>query len=131
MMCLLETMAKKDGSIEYQCRTSEVLVQGVAEYIETDQCVKACGIDRKSVGISSDALLEPQFMTKLCSPTCYQKCPNIVELTSTWPPERRTNPHRAMLQLLSSGEAALAPSAANHHQETWHLPLLRKKRIPF
>ncbi|VVA25401.1 PREDICTED: PAR1 [Prunus dulcis] len=118
--CLLETMAKKDGSIEYQCRTSEVLVQGVAEYIETDQCVKACGIDRKSVGISSDALLEPQFMTKLCSPTCYQKCPNIVELyfnlaagEGAFLPDlcnkQRTNPHRAMLQLLSSGEAAPGP----------------------
>lgn len=78
--CLIETMAKNDGSVEYQCRTSEVMVEGLAEYMETDECVNACGVDRKSVGISSDALLEPQFMGKLCSPNCYQKCPNIVEL---------------------------------------------------
>ena len=56
------------------------MVEGLAEYMETDECVNACGVDRKSVGISSDSLLEPQFMSKLCSPNCYQKCPNIVEL---------------------------------------------------
>jgi hypothetical protein len=78
--CLLETSVAGDGSVEYQCRTSEVVVERMAEYIETDQCVKACGVDRNSVGISSDALLEPQFTAKLCSPACYQKCPNIVDL---------------------------------------------------
>ena len=52
----------------------------MADYIETDACVKACGVDRNSVGISSDALLEPQFTGKLCSPACYQNCPNIVDL---------------------------------------------------
>ena len=78
--CLLETSVAGDGSVEYQCRTSEVVVERMAEYIETDQCVQACGVDRNSVGISSDALLEPQFTAKLCSPACYQKCPNIVDL---------------------------------------------------
>ncbi|XP_068342149.1 uncharacterized protein [Pyrus communis] len=118
--CLLETTSKKDGSIEYQCRTSEVVVEGVADYIETDQCVQACGIDRKSVGISSDALLEPQFMAKLCSAPCYQKCPNIADLyfnlaagEGVFLPDlcdkQRSNPHRAMIALLSSGEAAPSP----------------------
>ena len=78
--CLLETSVAGDESVEYQCRTSEVVVERMAEYIETDQCVQACGVDRNSVGISSDALLEPQFTAKLCSPACYQKCPNIVDL---------------------------------------------------
>ena len=78
--CLLETCAIKNGGVEYQCRTSEVVVEKMADYIETDACVKACGVDRKSVGISSDALLEPQFTAKLCSPACYQNCPNIVDL---------------------------------------------------
>ncbi|KAJ7950219.1 PAR1 protein [Quillaja saponaria] len=78
--CLLETSNEEDGSVEYQCRTSEVVVERMADYIETDQCVKACGVDRNSVGISSDALLETQFTTKLCSPACYQKCTNIVDL---------------------------------------------------
>ncbi|CAK9133932.1 unnamed protein product [Ilex paraguariensis] len=78
--CLLENYATKDGKVAYQCRTSEVVVARMAEYIETDQCVSACGVDRNSVGISSDALLEPQFTTKLCSPSCYRNCPNIVDL---------------------------------------------------
>lgn len=78
--CLLETYATRDGKVEYQCRTSEVMVEGMTDYIETDECVNACGVDRNSVGISSDALLEPQFTSKLCSPACFQKCPNIVDL---------------------------------------------------
>lgn len=78
--CLLETEKVADGGVEYQCRTSEVVVERMAEYIETDQCVEACGVDRNSVGISSDAFFEPQFTGKLCSPACYQKCPNIVDL---------------------------------------------------
>lgn len=77
---MLETERAAAGGVEYQCRTSEVVVERMAEYIETDQCVEACGVDRKFVGISSDALLEPQFTAKLCSPACYQKCPNIVDL---------------------------------------------------
>ncbi|XVE97002.1 hypothetical protein REPUB_Repub02eG0272900 [Reevesia pubescens] len=52
----------------------------MAEYIDTDECVRACGVDRNSVGISSDSLLEPQFTAKLCAPACYQKSPNIVDL---------------------------------------------------
>lgn len=52
----------------------------MADYIETGACVRACGVDRNSVGISSDALLDPQFTAKICSPDCYQKCPNIVDL---------------------------------------------------
>lgn len=78
--CLLETEKGADGGVEYQCRTSEVVVERMAEYIETDQCVESCGVDRSSVGISSDAFFEPQFTGKLCSPACYQKCPNIVDL---------------------------------------------------
>ena len=76
----METYANQNGAVEYQCRTSEVFVEKMADYIETDACVKACGVDRNSVGISSDSLLEPQFTAKLCSPACYQNCPNIVDL---------------------------------------------------
>ncbi|KAF2288598.1 hypothetical protein GH714_009031 [Hevea brasiliensis] len=114
--CLLETYATRDGKVEYQCRTSEVVVERMADYIETDECIKACGVDRNSVGISSDALLEPQFTSKLCSPACYQKCPNIVDLyfnlaagEGAFLPDlcdtARTNPRRSMIQLTSSGAA--------------------------
>ncbi|XP_057503501.1 uncharacterized protein LOC130787049 [Actinidia eriantha] len=114
--CLLENYATKDGKTEYQCRTSEVVVERMAEYIETDSCVSACGVDRNAVGISSDALLEPQCTAKLCSPDCYQNCPNIVDLyfnlaagEGVFLPDlcerQRTNPRRAMIQLMSSGAA--------------------------
>ncbi|KAL2508342.1 Uncharacterized protein Fot_31989 [Forsythia ovata] len=78
--CLLETFASNDGTLEFQCKTSEVVAINLHEYIEADECVSACGVDRKSVGISSDSLLDSQFTAKLCSPQCYQNCPNIVDL---------------------------------------------------
>lgn len=78
--CLLETDKAADGGVEYQCRTSEVVVERMVEYIETNQCVNACGVERNFVGFSSDALLEPEFTTKLCSPSCFQNCPNIIDL---------------------------------------------------
>ncbi|KAJ1437317.1 hypothetical protein SESBI_03644 [Sesbania bispinosa] len=89
--CLLETSKAADGGVEYQCRTSEVVVERMAEYIETDQ-------------------------SKLCSPACYQKCPNIVDLyfnlaagEGVFLPDlcqkQRTNPRRAMVELMSSGVA--------------------------
>ncbi|XP_031126764.1 uncharacterized protein LOC116029030 [Ipomoea triloba] len=79
--CLLENLIKDDGKVEYQCKTSEVMVESsMSEYIETDKCVKACGVDRKSVGMSSDSLLEPTFTSNLCSPACFNNCPNLIEL---------------------------------------------------
>ncbi|XP_043715582.1 uncharacterized protein LOC122663976 [Telopea speciosissima] len=48
--------------------------------METDQCIEACGLDRISLGISSDSLLDSLFTQKLCSPLCYDNCPNIVDL---------------------------------------------------
>ena len=77
--CLLENLETKEG-VEYQCTTSDVIVERMAEYIETDACVNACGLDRITVGISSDSLLEPQLTAKLCSPYCYYDCPNIIDL---------------------------------------------------
>lgn len=65
---------------ELACKTSEVVVPEMANYIETDACVDACGVDRNSVGISSDFLHEPRFAAKLCSSACFQSCPNIVDL---------------------------------------------------
>lgn len=114
--CVLEHYVNRQGRKEYQCKTSEVVVERMSEYIETDECVRACGVDRKTVGISSDALLEPQFISKLCSPTCYQKCPNIVDLyfnlaagEGGYLPflceNQRRNPRRAMVELMSSGAA--------------------------
>ncbi|XP_065851714.1 uncharacterized protein [Euphorbia lathyris] len=115
--CLLETSATRDGGMEFQCRTSEVIVERIADYIESDDCVRACGVDRSCVGISSDALLEPNFTSKLCSPICYHRCPNIVDLyfnlaagEGAFLPDlceaARTNPHRSMIELMSSGDVS-------------------------
>ncbi|KAL5709315.1 hypothetical protein ACHQM5_020019 [Ranunculus cassubicifolius] len=114
--CLLENYATKEGNVDYQCRTSEVIVEKMAEWIENDDCVKACGVDRKAVGISSDSLLEPQSTAKICAPACYQNCPNVVDLyfnlaaaEGVFLPDlceaQRTNPRRGMVELLSSGAA--------------------------
>lgn len=78
--CLLENCASTDGTTELQCKTSEVVVDGMSAWIETEQCIHACGVDRNSIGISSDSLLDPQFTAQLCSLACYQNCPNIIDL---------------------------------------------------
>ncbi|KEH23077.1 PAR1 protein [Medicago truncatula] len=131
--CLLETEKAADGGIEYQCRTSEVVLERMAGYIETDQCVKACGVERNFVGISSDALLEPQFTAKLCSSSCYQNCPNIVDLyfnlaagEGVFLPDlceiQKTNPHRAMIELVSSGAAPGPVSALSQDKHVAFAP---------
>ncbi|KAI3885386.1 hypothetical protein MKW92_027358 [Papaver armeniacum] len=125
--CLIENYVAKDGKTEYQCRTSEVVVEGITDWIETDECVNACGADRNAVGISSDSLMESQFVSKLCSPYCYQNCPNFVDLyfnlaagENVFLPQlcedQRTNPRRAMIQLMSSG-AAPGPVSGNTDEE--------------
>ncbi|GJX82901.1 PAR1-like protein [Tanacetum coccineum] len=107
--CLLENTYENsnDGKTGYQCRTSEVVVERMSEYIETDECVKACGVDRNSVGISSDTLLEAKSGGEdLLLLLCYQNCPNIVYICRIcW---KRTNktPTSTMIELLSSGAAA-------------------------
>ncbi|CAA2993890.1 uncharacterized protein LOC111403282 [Olea europaea var. sylvestris] len=115
--CVLENYRNQEGKLEYTCKTSEVVVERIAGYIESDQCVNACGVDRSFVGISSDAFLAPQFTASLCSPACYQNCPNIVDLyfnlaagEGVYLPavceKQKSNPRRAMLALLSSGGGA-------------------------
>ncbi|KAI3465098.1 hypothetical protein Pfo_021761, partial [Paulownia fortunei] len=79
----------------------------------------ACGVERNSVCISSDSLLETQFTLKLCSPQCYDNCPNIVDLyynlalaEGVLPDlckSKRTSYCRSVIQLQSSGAAASGP----------------------
>ncbi|XP_039021876.1 uncharacterized protein LOC120154126 [Hibiscus syriacus] len=118
--CLLETAVDEDDKVEYQCRTSEVMVERMAEHIESDQCVRACGVDRNAVGISSDSLLEPQFTNKLCAPACSHNCPNIVDLffnlaagEGVFLPDLceavLINPRRSMAEFMSSSGAAAGP----------------------
>lgn len=121
--CVLERIQREKGQIEHQCRTSEVLVDQISNWIETEECIKNCGVDREMVGISSDSLLEPQFTSMLCSPQCYQNCPNIVDLyfnlaagEGVFLPNlceaNKVGPHRSMGELLSSGGARSGGFAA-------------------
>ncbi|CAM8888939.1 unnamed protein product [Rhodiola kirilowii] len=129
--CVLETYTTRGRFSEYQCKRSEVKAdEKLAGYIETDQCVNACGIERKSIGIGSDSLLEPSFIAKICSPECYQNCANIVDLyfnlaagEGAFLPDlckAQSGHHRAMIELMSSNEAqkyeddaAYAPAPAH------------------
>ncbi|MCO5579303.1 hypothetical protein L7F22_033158 [Adiantum nelumboides] len=54
--------------------------RGAIEWIETDACVKLCGLTRLWVGLSTDALLERPFIQRLCSSSCKDHCPNILDL---------------------------------------------------
>ncbi|KAL1558037.1 hypothetical protein AAHA92_08550 [Salvia divinorum] len=123
--CVLETLQTDDGDVELQCKTSEVIAMNVPPaYIETDECVSACGLERKSVGISSDSLLETRFTLKLCSPQCYYNCPSIVDLYQNLALAEgvfladlckfeTTSSRRSVIQLQSSGAAASGPVSAS------------------
>lgn len=79
--CSLEKHVRgRSREEEYSCRSSGVEAASFSGRIESDECVEACGLNRDTLGISSDALLDGQFMQRLCSPECYRRCPNVVEL---------------------------------------------------
>eukprot|EP00250_Pteridium_aquilinum_P001572 c11762_g1_i1 orf=166-699(+) len=78
--CVLEKMISTHGNVEYECQTSQVNAAEFAEWVETDDCVHSCGINRLTVGISSDALVERGFVKSLCSADCQGGCPNVVDL---------------------------------------------------
>ncbi|CAI0392970.1 unnamed protein product [Linum tenue] len=80
--CVLENYVARKGTVNYQCKTSEVVVD-MKSWIETEACIKDCGVDRNAVGISSDYLLSPNFVAKLCSQPCFTYCPNILDLYSS------------------------------------------------
>ncbi|CAL4893022.1 unnamed protein product [Urochloa decumbens] len=121
--CVLENTHCAGRPTAYECRTSGVAVEDarLAGTVESDRCVRACGVDRATVGISSDSLLDPRVAGAVCSPACLQGCPNIVDLYANLAAGEgvafselceihRGNPRRAMAQLQSSGEAHGAPT---------------------
>nr|ABK21049.1 unknown [Picea sitchensis] len=78
--CVLEKSILSDGNVQYECQRSEVIAENLNELIETEECVNACGVERMTVGMSTDSLAERGFTNKLCSTRCYNNCPNIVDL---------------------------------------------------
>ncbi|PKA48254.1 hypothetical protein AXF42_Ash020651 [Apostasia shenzhenica] len=56
--CVLEKRVSGAGLEEYCCQSSGVEVAGIHSWIETDVCVANCGLDRDTLGISSDSMLD-------------------------------------------------------------------------
>ncbi|XP_054787800.1 uncharacterized protein LOC129293734 [Prosopis cineraria] len=118
--CVLEKQVKRSGKQVYTCRTSEIEAEKVKDHVESDECIKSCGLDRNTLGISSDALLDSRFTRNLCSPPCYHNCPNVVDLyfnlaagEGVFLPKlcevQGANARRAMAELRSSGIVAPGP----------------------
>uniref|UniRef100_A0A6J0PDG7 Uncharacterized protein LOC105035944 n=2 Tax=Elaeis guineensis var. tenera TaxID=51953 RepID=A0A6J0PDG7_ELAGV len=116
MRCVLENRLRRGGREEFSCRTSDIEAENLKDWVETDECINACGLTRNTVGISSDSLLELQFAQKLCSSQCYQECPNIVDLyfnlaagEGVFLPklcQASSNARRGMAEIKSSSAAA-------------------------
>ncbi|KAH7438390.1 hypothetical protein KP509_04G013000 [Ceratopteris richardii] len=60
--------------------TSSIIAEKPKGLLESDQCIKTCGLQRLSVGFSTDALMEDETVQKLCLSDCRKKCPNINDL---------------------------------------------------
>nr|GEW49303.1 hypothetical protein [Tanacetum cinerariifolium] len=71
---------KDCGEEVFVCSTSQIDTDKLTNWIETDKCLQARGLNCNVLGISSDSLLESNFTQKLCSTQCYNSCPNIVDL---------------------------------------------------
>lgn len=79
--CVLERTA--EGA--HRCQASAVGVRDLSGWIETDACVRACGVDRAALGlpVASAAAEDRRFVRALCSPACRDGCPNVVDLYAT------------------------------------------------
>lgn len=124
--CVLEKSILRNSNVQYECQTSEVVAENMNELIETDECITACGVERMTVGLSTDSLAERGFTNKLCSPRCYNNCPNIIDLyfnlaagEGVYMPRlceaHRSGDRRMMEEVLSS---ALAPSTIGFGEST-------------
>ncbi|XP_047974099.1 uncharacterized protein LOC125216431 isoform X2 [Salvia hispanica] len=114
--CVLEKHVRRSGEEEYACTASDIDADKLKNWIESDECIEACGLDRSELGISSDSLLEARFAKQLCSNRCYHNCPNIVDLyfnlaagEGVYLPKfceaRGPNARREMAEIKSSGYA--------------------------
>ncbi|XAR71714.1 hypothetical protein NMG60_11018111 [Bertholletia excelsa] len=123
--CVLEKSVRRSGEEAYTCKTSEIDADQLKDWVESDECVEACGLDRRALGISSDSLLEPHCTKKLCSPQCYYNCPNIVDLyfnlaagEGVFLPKlceaRGESARRGMAEIRSSGLVAPGPESGGH-----------------
>jgi hypothetical protein len=79
--CVLE---KTLGSDQHVCEISNVKAgdEAPVEYIESNECVEACGVDRMTIGFSTDELTSNSFIRKLCSRACRNTCVNLIDIYS-------------------------------------------------
>ncbi|CAM6100472.1 unnamed protein product [Calypogeia fissa] len=73
-----------DGSSSCATQTSNVKAgdKGLVEYIESNECVEACRVDRMTIGFSTDELTSNSFIKKLCSRACRNTCVNLIDIYS-------------------------------------------------
>ncbi|XP_022985449.1 uncharacterized protein LOC111483456 [Cucurbita maxima] len=118
--CVLEKTVKRSGEEAFTCRTSEIEADQLQNIVETEQCIEGCGLDRNTLGISSDSLLDTRFTRDLCSSRCYDHCSNVVDLffnlaagEGVFLPKlceaQGGNVRRGMSEIRSSGIVAAGP----------------------
>nr|POE50913.1 hypothetical protein CFP56_31918 [Quercus suber] len=105
--CWLENNLK-DGIMEYRCITSETVVEDnkLHGYIENEECVSACGVDRLTIGIYLWYVCEPKTSKpeksessepKTSEPNSEPKKsePNTSEPNKSSPPHATTPSHQS------------------------------------
>ncbi|GER46666.1 PAR-1a protein [Striga asiatica] len=117
--CVLESrsFARRMGTLggEYTCRTSEIKASNMfTNYIESKECIAACGVDKRALGISSDSLLDRSFIDSFCSASCYEKCHNIVDLYFN----------------LAAGEGVFLPMVCERHHSGARRGMMEKAYSP-
>ncbi|KAJ7245938.1 hypothetical protein O6H91_03G010700 [Diphasiastrum complanatum] len=109
LRCVLEQYPSKSGYLIYECQTSSVMAVFRGPWIETDECLASCGLERMTVGISSDGLEDRSFMAMLCSPTCVENCVNIIDLYSNLAADEGINLRQICKLFIEPGMEALIP----------------------
>jgi len=116
--CVLEMSILGDGNVQYECLTSDIIAENINELIETEECMNTCGVERMTVGISTDNLAQRGFTKKLCAPRCYNNCPNIINLyfnlaagEGIYLPRlceaHRSGEHRIILEVISQSRSSI------------------------
>ncbi|KAF8379496.1 hypothetical protein HHK36_028931 [Tetracentron sinense] len=119
--CMLERYMV-DTRVKYECRSSDALVEGMVDWEETDECIEACGLERKSVGISSDSLgtsIHPKALLTKLLPFVPQHCLYLPKLCQM----QRSESRRGMVEIKSS-------SAECEEVEGPIAPVLEPSQVP-
>ena len=61
-------------------QTSKIVTDSFHSWIEDNKCIQACGLNRMSVGLSSDFLGEHELQRSICGNSCLEECLNVVEI---------------------------------------------------